>query len=100
MVLKPKIRRLIKEQNNCCFYCGLPFTTLKIVARNRFQLYTLDHFIPKIKGGANSILNMVLCCKRCNSKKGDRLPTACEIEKFKKQKGNKLTNYASFIRED
>jgi 5-methylcytosine-specific restriction endonuclease McrA len=86
MYLKPRIRKLIKEQSNRCFYCDLPFSTLKIVAKNKYQLYTLDHFIPKVKGGSNQALNLVLCCKRCNNKKGDRLPTNEEVEKFKRQK--------------
>lgn len=34
---------------------------------------TLDHVIPRSKGGANSWSNLATCCMKCNVKKGDRL---------------------------
>ena len=33
---------------------------------------TLDHVIPKSKGGPNSWKNLVTCCGSCNVKKGDK----------------------------
>jgi hypothetical protein len=33
---------------------------------------TIDHVIPRTKGGTNDISNLVLCCKQCNSIKGNR----------------------------
>jgi len=33
--------------------------------------FTLDHFIPRSKGGANADANLVACCKRCNILKSD-----------------------------
>ena len=49
------------EDGCCCAYCGreLPI----------FQL-TLDHIIPQAKGGKTTKKNLVLCCRRCNTKKG------------------------------
>lgn len=35
---------------------------------------TLDHLIPKSKGGKSSWTNLVTACKRCNSHKGDFSP--------------------------
>lgn len=35
---------------------------------------TLDHVIPKSKGGKNTWSNLVTACKKCNSRKGDRTP--------------------------
>jgi 5-methylcytosine-specific restriction endonuclease McrA len=35
---------------------------------------TLDHIIPVSRGGAHSILNVVVCCRRCNTAKGARTP--------------------------
>ena len=38
---------------------------------------TVDHYIPKALGGVAG-LNRWPMCKRCNTKKGDRLPNAFE----------------------
>jgi 5-methylcytosine-specific restriction endonuclease McrA len=32
------------------------------------------HRIPKSKGGTNTLANIDVCCKRCNSEKGSMLP--------------------------
>jgi 5-methylcytosine-specific restriction endonuclease McrA len=46
-----------------CQYCG----------RERGSL-TVDHVIPRSKGGVSSWDNIVTCCAPCNRRKGDRLP--------------------------
>ena len=46
-----------------CQYCG------KKLNRGRF---TLDHVIPKSKGGSTDWNNLVVSCERCNIKKGDK----------------------------
>jgi 5-methylcytosine-specific restriction endonuclease McrA len=43
-----------------CVYCG---------SNDRL---TLDHVIPKSKGGGNTWENLVTCCANCNVKKGDK----------------------------
>ena len=35
---------------------------------------TIDHVIPRSRGGADSWENLVACCLRCNNVKGDRTP--------------------------
>lgn len=44
-----------------CFYCR------KRVSRKKS---TLDHVLPKSKGGQDTIDNLVLCCRDCNTAKG------------------------------
>ena len=46
-----------------CQYCG----------HERGNL-TVDHVIPRSKGGTSSWDNIVTCCAPCNRRKGDRLP--------------------------
>jgi 5-methylcytosine-specific restriction endonuclease McrA len=46
-----------------CQYCG----------HERGSL-TVDHVVPRSKGGASSWDNIVACCPPCNRRKGDRLP--------------------------
>jgi 5-methylcytosine-specific restriction endonuclease McrA len=35
---------------------------------------TIDHVIPKSRGGDNTWENMVTCCFDCNSRKGSKTP--------------------------
>ena len=46
-----------------CQYCGSERSTL-----------TVDHVIPRSKGGTSGWENIVTCCAPCNRRKGDRLP--------------------------
>jgi len=46
-----------------CQYCG----------HERGNL-TVDHVIPRSKGGDSTWENIVTCCAPCNRRKGDRLP--------------------------
>ena len=46
-----------------CQYCG----------HERGNL-TVDHVIPRSKGGSSTWDNIVTCCAPCNRRKGDRLP--------------------------
>ena len=34
---------------------------------------TIDHIIPIVKGGQNSVLNVTVACRSCNSSKNDKL---------------------------
>jgi 5-methylcytosine-specific restriction endonuclease McrA len=51
-----------------CQYCGV----------ERGHL-TVDHVIPRSKGGPSTWDNIVTCCAPCNRRKGDRLPTQANM---------------------
>ena len=52
---------------------------------------TLDHFIPKSKGGENIKSNLNVCCLRCNSAKNDNIKNFDnEIDMFKLETLDKL----------
>lgn len=55
-------REVLRRDKHACQYCG---STKKL---------TLDHVIPRSKGGKHSWDNVVTACERCNSRKGDRTP--------------------------
>ncbi len=55
-------QNVFKRDGLACQYCG----TMKNL--------TLDHVIPRSKGGKSSWLNLVTACRHCNAKKGDRTP--------------------------
>lgn len=41
-----------------------------------------DHFIPKSKGGTNDKTNIWKICRRCNVRKGNRMPNDHEVAEF------------------
>lgn len=55
-------RNLFIRDENICQYCGKRFSTDDL---------TVDHIIPRSKGGQSSWLNCVLACISCNRKKAD-----------------------------
>ena len=55
-------REVLRRDRYTCQYCG---STKNL---------TLDHVIPRSKGGKHSWDNVVTACERCNSRKGDRTP--------------------------
>jgi len=40
---------------------------------------TLDHVLPRSRGGKSSWTNLVTACKTCNSKKGDLTPEEAQM---------------------
>lgn len=65
-------QRILKRDNHSCVYCG-----------NKKDL-TIDHLIPKSKGGKNTWDNLVTCCISCNSKKGDKMLYETNMKLIKK----------------
>lgn len=53
---------LFRRDNNECQYCGSQ------------KHLTLDHVVPRSKGGATSWTNLITACHRCNVQKGDKTP--------------------------
>jgi len=53
---------LFKRDNNTCQYCG------------SYRDLTLDHVIPKSKGGKTNWNNLITACHRCNTIKGNKTP--------------------------
>jgi 5-methylcytosine-specific restriction endonuclease McrA len=58
-----------------CQYCG----------HERGNL-TVDHVIPRSKGGDSTWENIVTCCAPCNRRKGDRLPRQANMVPARKPK--------------
>jgi 5-methylcytosine-specific restriction endonuclease McrA len=55
-------REVLRRDLHRCQYCGSK------------KKLTLDHVIPRSKGGKHSWDNIVTACEPCNAKKGDRTP--------------------------
>jgi 5-methylcytosine-specific restriction endonuclease McrA len=62
MVLQPTRANILLRDDEMCQYCG-----------KRSRDLTLDHVIPRSRGGQSTWENLVASCKACNGKKGNRL---------------------------
>lgn len=56
-------RNILHRDSHSCQYCGYSGDDL-----------TLDHVLPRSRGGIDSWENIVTACVRCNVKKGNRTP--------------------------
>lgn len=56
---------LAERDGRRCFYCHTEFDKLRAV--------TIDHYVPKSMWACNLPANLVLSCRPCNLRKGDRL---------------------------
>ena len=56
-------KNVFRRDDNTCQYCGIKSNEL-----------TLDHVLPRSRGGRTSWENVAACCKKCNAKKRDRTP--------------------------
>lgn len=67
-------RNLFARDGNRCQYCGQRFPTSEL---------SLDHVIPKSRGGEATWENIVCSCVRCNIRKGGRTPTEAHMKLIK-----------------
>ncbi len=66
-------KNILRRDSHKCMYCQ----------RNDLPL-TIDHIVPKSKGGDDTWENLVTACVKCNNKKGDRSPEEAKMQLFKK----------------
>lgn len=57
--------RILSRDHYRCQYCGKRGTAFDL---------TLDHIMPRSRGGGTMAENLVAACQTCNSRKGDRTP--------------------------
>lgn len=68
-------KNILKRDNHRCQYCG---------ARNR--PLTVDHVLPKVRGGKDSWENLVCACVACNNRKGNRTPEEANMSLMRQPK--------------
>jgi 5-methylcytosine-specific restriction endonuclease McrA len=68
-------RNIFLRDRNRCQYCG---------ARPSRENLTIDHVVPRSRGGHTTWENVVLACSTCNARKGNRLLANCGMTLMRK----------------
>ena len=74
-VVKFNRQNIFYRDDFTCQYCSTKFKAIDL---------TLDHVVPRSKGGKTSWDNIVSACEKCNNKKADKLPHECRMQPLKK----------------
>jgi 5-methylcytosine-specific restriction endonuclease McrA len=82
--LKLSRRSVFARDNYTCQYCGVTGKDL-----------TIDHVVPKRAGGGMHWDNLVTCCRRCNTKKGDKAPEKVGMKLMRPPRRPRYTPYIS-----
>ena len=61
-------REIFRRDKFVCQYCGERSSTL-----------TIDHVMPRHRGGRHTWENLVAACMPCNNRKGDRTPSEARL---------------------
>ena len=80
--LKLSRRSVFARDNYTCQYCGLIGKDL-----------TIDHVVPKRNGGPMAWDNLVTCCRRCNTRKGDKALDKCGMKLMRVPRRPRYTPY-------
>ena len=70
-------KEILRRDEHQCQYCG-----------NRKQL-TIDHVIPRSRGGKHIWNNVVIACALCNGRKGNKTPEEAKMTLLKKPQAPK-----------
>lgn len=80
-------KNILRRDGYRCQYCGTYSTNL-----------TVDHIIPKSRGGSDTWENLVAACISCNNKKGNRTPEEAGMKLINKpRKPNHIIFIKSFV---
>lgn len=89
-------RKKLASKNNIlirdryvCQYCGKPLKSHEI---------TLDHIVPKSRGGESNWENLATCCPRCNVKKGSQLPEEAGLKLIKDPRNGSSYHFLHLLR--
>jgi 5-methylcytosine-specific restriction endonuclease McrA len=70
-VMSPTRRNIYWRDKYTCQYCSGQF---------KYNYLSLDHVIPKSRGGGRGWLNLVTCCLSCNQKKANKSPSEASMK--------------------
>lgn len=86
---RPRVRLSRREvflrDRHTCQYCGRPSRDL-----------TLDHVVPRHRGGTHSWENLVTACEICNHRKGGRTPDEARLRLLRPPREPRSNVYSMF----
>lgn len=68
---RPTRRNIFIRDYYTCQYCSKQLSSEEL---------SIDHVIPKSRGGKETWENLVTACKKCNAKKADRTPDEANMQ--------------------
>jgi 5-methylcytosine-specific restriction endonuclease McrA len=78
-------KNILRRDGHKCMYCGATSVTL-----------TVDHVMPKSRGGEDSWENLVSACLRCNNVKGSQTPDEAQMQLMRRPI---RPNHVTFLRQ-
>ena len=86
-VLRISRRGVFARDDHTCQYCG-----------NRNVPLTIDHVVPRERGGSTDWTNLVCCCTKCNNLKGNQTPEQAQMRLLRRPFRPKFIPYISYTR--
>ncbi len=71
LALRPSRKNIYWRDKYTCQYCAKKFWSKDL---------SLDHVMPKSRGGGKDWFNLVTSCHKCNQKKGNKTPSEAEMK--------------------
>lgn len=59
-----KRQKILNKSGGICAHCGVELT---------LKTFTVDHYIPRSKGGQSTMDNLIPLCSKCNSDKDSKI---------------------------
>ena len=78
-------REIFMRDHHACQYCGI-----------RTRDLTLDHVVPRHRGGRHTWDNLVSACRSCNHRKGGRTPEEARMPLRRSPSEPRATSYYLF----
>ena len=85
-------REVFARDGHVCQYCGRQGGDM-----------TLDHVVPRHRGGAHTWENLVTACKSCNHRKGGRLPDEARLRLLRtpvEPRSDVYSLFGTYLRDD
>lgn len=82
-------KNILMRDRNTCQFCYRIFPAGEL---------TLDHIIPRSRGGESTWENLVACCHPCNNRKGDRLPEEAGMKLLRRPRSFNLHTSRQLMR--
>ncbi|MEW6026196.1 MAG: HNH endonuclease [Planctomycetota bacterium] len=91
--LKFNRKNIMMRDNYQCQYCGVKRSPDAHRGGKKYALglMTIDHVVPRSRGGTTEWTNVVTCCNKCNTRKGGRLPQEAGMNLIAKPQAPKFS---------